>query len=77
MFLLGAAGATALSVAFARAQVMRIQRADREKEALTQKLLVTSKTAAVGEMSAGLAHEINNPLSTIDTLQTWIGTWPA
>ena len=65
-------GATALAVAVARQQVQRIKEADKEKEALTQRLLVAGKTAAVGEMSAGLAHEINNPLATIETLQTWI-----
>ncbi len=65
--------ATGLAVGVARAQVNRIRDADRDKDALTQRLLVAGKTAAVGEMSAGLAHEINNPLATIDTLRTWIG----
>lgn len=72
LFLLGGLGATIFSVAAARDQVRRIHKADLEKEALTQRLLVAGRTAAVGEMSAGLAHEINNPLATIDTLQTWI-----
>jgi two-component system, NtrC family, sensor kinase len=69
---LGVLGGAILAVAVARAQVRHIKRADREKETLTRRLLVAGKTAAVGEMSAGLAHEINNPLATIDTLQTWI-----
>ena len=68
----GVIGAGVLAVAVARDLVRRIALADREKEALTQRLVATGKTAAVGEMSAGLAHEINNPLATIDTLQTWI-----
>ena len=68
----GVVGAGILAVVVARSQVRRIKRADREKEALTARLVATGKTAAVGEMSAGLAHEINNPLATIDTLQTWI-----
>ncbi len=72
LFLAGGLGASIFSVAVARDQVRRIHRADLEKEALTQRLIVASRTAAVGEMSAGLAHEINNPLATIDTLQTWI-----
>ncbi|MEM2983312.1 MAG: ATP-binding protein [Candidatus Bathyarchaeia archaeon] len=70
--LIGALGALWLAVAIARRQVRHIETADKEKEALTQKLLVAGKAAAVGEMSAGLAHEINNPLATIDTLQTLI-----
>jgi len=72
MFLAGAAGAMVLAVAVARRQVRVIARADREKAAMMQRLLAAGRTAAVGEMSAGLAHEINNPLATIDTLQTWI-----
>ncbi len=72
LFLAGGMGATIFSVAAARDQVRRIHRADLEKESLTQRLILAGRTAAVGEMSAGLAHEINNPLATIDTLQTWI-----
>ena len=68
----GVAGGVALAVIVARSQIRRIKRADRDKEALTHRLLVAGKTAAVGEMSAGLAHEINNPLATIETLRTWI-----
>lgn len=72
MFLAGVSGAIFLSVALARTQINRIRRTDQDKEVLTQRLLVAGKAAAVGELSAGLAHEINNPLATIDTLQTLI-----
>lgn len=72
MTAVGVIGAGVLAAVVARTQVRRIARADREKEALTQQLVATGRIAAVGEMSAGLAHEINNPLATIDTLQTWI-----
>jgi two-component system, NtrC family, sensor kinase len=72
LFLLGAVGATGLAVVLARRQVQALALADREKESMTQRLLVAGRTAAVGELSAGVAHEINNPLATIDTLQTWI-----
>jgi two-component system NtrC family sensor kinase len=56
----------------ARRQVRLLSVVDAEKEKLHQELLVTGRTAAVGELSAGIAHEINNPLATIYTLATWI-----
>lgn len=36
-----------------------------EKKLLEERLILTEKLAAIGQMSAGLAHEINNPLSGI------------
>jgi len=40
----------------------RIMRIDREKESLGQQLIRASRLAELGEMSAGFAHEVNNPL---------------
>ncbi|MFH0901495.1 MAG: ATP-binding protein, partial [Pseudomonadota bacterium] len=67
-----ALGASVLALVVARGQTRYIQQSDREKATLAQRLVAAGKTAAVGEMSAGLAHEINNPLATVDALQTWI-----
>lgn len=54
--------------------VGRMQRADEEKSQLNQQLIVASRLAEIGEMSAGFAHEINNPLQIIRAEQALIET---
>ena len=39
--------------------------ANRQLEATTQQLVVAEKLAAIGEITAGIAHEINNPIAVI------------
>jgi two-component system, NtrC family, sensor kinase len=42
--------------------VRKMEKIDKEKEGLGQQLVRASRLAELGEMSAGFAHEINNPL---------------
>src|SRR5262249_4309116 len=42
-----------------------LQLANREIEATTKQLIMSEKLAAIGEITAGVAHEINNPIAVI------------
>ncbi len=39
---------------------------------LDERLLQSQKLAAIGELSAGIAHEINNPLAIIRQEAEWM-----
>ncbi len=42
-----------------------LERANRQLEATTKQLIVSEKLAAIGEITAGVAHEINNPIAVL------------
>jgi signal transduction histidine kinase len=42
-----------------------LQLANRQLEATTKQLIVSEKLAAIGEITAGVAHEINNPVAVM------------
>ncbi len=54
--------------------VKKMEELDADRRQLNQQLIMASRLAEIGEMSAGFAHEINNPLQIIRTEQTLIDT---
>ncbi len=48
----------------------QIERANAQRDELSRDLLRSAKLASLGEMSSGLAHEINNPLAIISAEHT-------
>jgi two-component system, NtrC family, sensor kinase len=56
-----------VSVFTARYMINAIRDRDQEAEKLNSQLMQASKLASIGELAAGVAHEINNPLAVIVT----------
>lgn len=54
--------------------IARIKEVDLEKKELGRQLVVAGRLAEIGEMSAGFAHEINNPLQIIKSEMTLVET---
>ncbi len=52
--------------------ISRMRRMDREKQSLDEQLIKASRLAELGEMAAGVAHEINNPLQIISSERAFI-----
>ena len=72
VFILGALLVAVVTFLTTRLLVRKIEKADEEKRALDQQLIQSQKLASIGELSAGVAHEINNPLAIIGQEAGWI-----
>lgn len=46
-------------------RTQELQLANRQLEATTKQLIMSEKLAAIGEITAGVAHEINNPIAVM------------
>lgn len=69
--------AAALVVAFVSFLTTRhltrlVAKANEQKSDLDEQLIQSQKLAAIGELSSGIAHEINNPLAIMGQETEWI-----
>ena len=72
IFVLGGIAIVTMAWLIAQKMVVRIAIADREKEAMNQQVIETGKLASIGELAAGIAHEINNPVAIMVEEAGWI-----
>jgi two-component system, NtrC family, sensor kinase len=72
IFVVGVLGMAAVAVLLSNRIVKHIARADREKEMMQEKVIEAGKLVSVGELAAGIAHEINNPVAVMVEEAGWI-----
>lgn len=71
--LLGGVGIVTMAFILSGRMVAKIAQADREKEKMDDQIVETGKLASIGELAAGIAHEINNPVAIMVEEAGWIG----
>jgi two-component system, NtrC family, sensor kinase len=67
-----ALGFAVVSFFSTRRLTREINKANEQKSHLDQQLIQSQKLAAIGELSSGIAHEINNPLAIIGQESEWM-----
>ncbi len=72
IFLLGGLGIITMAILLSRGMVSHIALADREKDIMNLQVIETGKLATVGELAAGIAHEINNPVAIMVEEAGWV-----
>lgn len=72
IFVIGVLGMGAVAVLLSNRIVKHIAQADREKEMMQERVIEAGKLVSVGELAAGIAHEINNPVAVMVEEAGWI-----
>ncbi len=72
ILLIGGIGIVTMANVLSGRMVTRMARADREKDMMNQQVIETGKLASIGELAAGIAHEINNPVAIMVEEAGWI-----
>ncbi|MCF8079944.1 MAG: two-component sensor histidine kinase [Desulfobacterales bacterium] len=72
LILLGTILIVTTAFVISKKMVARVAKADKEKELMNDQIIETGKLASLGELAAGIAHEINNPVAIMVEEAGWI-----
>lgn len=73
LMLIGLSGIALMTFTLYQKVFKRVAKADIEKQMMRKKVVETGKLASVGELAAGIAHEINNPVAIMVEEAGWMG----
>ncbi|WP_462324518.1 sensor histidine kinase [Desulfoplanes sp.] len=73
IFFLGSCSIFVMAVILSRKMVSQIKKSDQEKEMMNEQIIEAGKLASLGELAAGIAHEINNPVAIMVEEAGWMG----
>ncbi|MBA3012494.1 MAG: GHKL domain-containing protein [Desulfobacula sp.] len=72
VFALGCGAILSVAVTLPRNIVRLISSADKKSEVMNKQVVESGKLATIGELAAGIAHEINNPVAIMVEEAGWI-----
>jgi two-component system, NtrC family, sensor kinase len=72
IFGFGCLGIVLVAFFISQKVVEQIQKADLEKEMMNEQVIEAGKLASIGELAAGIAHEINNPVAIMVEEAGWM-----
>ncbi|MCG8530595.1 MAG: ATP-binding protein, partial [Desulfovibrionales bacterium] len=72
IFILGCVAILFVAYTLPRTVVTLISSADRKNEAMNRQVVESGRLATIGELAAGIAHEINNPVAIMVEEAGWV-----